>query len=156
MVRYIAVAEMIQVSLQILSPPPNFHMIMGIDEGPVVLAIENHRTGLLWNLMDKNPNIAAGLDAIFGPLCSLCGRVTDMDTGLPIHKAKVRLRRTKESEPYRTKTDQNGDYALDDIKCGTYQRLKVKKNAYEAYKERRLDIDCPLVRDVELQKKQPD
>jgi hypothetical protein len=129
------------------------HMIMGIDEGPVLLAIENHRSGLLWNLTDKNPNITAGLDIIFGPLCSLCGRVTDMDTGIPIHKAKVRLRRTKETTPHRTKTDENGGYVLDHIKCGTYRQLRVKKKEYETYKERRLDIDCPLVRDVELKRR---
>jgi len=34
---------------------------LGIDQGPIVLMIENYRSGLLWNLMRKNPYIIAGL-----------------------------------------------------------------------------------------------
>jgi len=33
----------------------------GIDQGPVVLMIENYRTGLLWNLMRGCPAVATGL-----------------------------------------------------------------------------------------------
>jgi hypothetical protein len=33
----------------------------GIDQGPVVLMIENYRSGLLWNLMRRCPAIVAGL-----------------------------------------------------------------------------------------------
>ena len=33
----------------------------GIDQGPVVLAIENYRTGLLWEIMRRCPYIVAGL-----------------------------------------------------------------------------------------------
>lgn len=33
----------------------------GIDQGPVVLMIENYRTGLLWNIMRRSPPIRAGL-----------------------------------------------------------------------------------------------
>jgi hypothetical protein len=33
----------------------------GIDQGPVVLMIENYRTGLSWNLMRRSPPIVAGL-----------------------------------------------------------------------------------------------
>jgi hypothetical protein len=44
------------------------HMMMGIDEGPMLLAIENYRSGLIWNLTNTNPNIKSGLDSIFGPL----------------------------------------------------------------------------------------
>jgi hypothetical protein len=33
----------------------------GIDQGPIVLMIENHRTGLLWNLMRRCPAIVTGL-----------------------------------------------------------------------------------------------
>ncbi|GAA0881088.1 hypothetical protein GCM10009119_40580 [Algoriphagus jejuensis] len=35
---------------------------LAIDQGPIVIMIENHRTGLLWNLFMKNPEIKAGLD----------------------------------------------------------------------------------------------
>ena len=33
----------------------------GIDQGPIVLVIENYRTGFLWNLMKKCPYIVTGL-----------------------------------------------------------------------------------------------
>jgi hypothetical protein len=34
---------------------------LGIDQGPIVLMAENHRTGLLWRLMKKNPHVVRGL-----------------------------------------------------------------------------------------------
>lgn len=34
---------------------------LGIDQGPILLQIENHETGLIWNIMKKNPYIIAGL-----------------------------------------------------------------------------------------------
>ena len=33
----------------------------GIDQGPVVLMIENYRTGLLWDIMSRCPAIVTGL-----------------------------------------------------------------------------------------------
>jgi len=36
-----------------------FHF--GIDQGPVILMIENYRTGLIWNIMRNSPYIVAGL-----------------------------------------------------------------------------------------------
>src|SRR3954447_1035843 len=33
----------------------------GIDQGPVALMVENHRTGLLWDLMRRCPYVATGL-----------------------------------------------------------------------------------------------
>jgi hypothetical protein len=33
----------------------------GVDQGPVVLMIENYRTGLIWSIMRRSPYIAAGL-----------------------------------------------------------------------------------------------
>jgi len=39
------------------STPSNF----GIDQGPVVLMIENYRTELLWNIMRRCPAVVAGL-----------------------------------------------------------------------------------------------
>lgn len=41
-------------------------MTMGINLGPMLLAIENYRSGLIWNLSENSPEIAAGLDHIFG------------------------------------------------------------------------------------------
>ena len=34
---------------------------LGIDQGPILLMIENHRSGLLWRLMRQNPYIRRGL-----------------------------------------------------------------------------------------------
>jgi hypothetical protein len=33
----------------------------GIDQGPVVLMIENYRTGLIWDLMRRCPSVVTGL-----------------------------------------------------------------------------------------------
>ena len=33
----------------------------GLNQGPIILMIENHRTGLLWQLMRNCPYIASGL-----------------------------------------------------------------------------------------------
>jgi hypothetical protein len=33
----------------------------GIDQGPIVLAVENYRTGLIWDLMRRCPYVVAGL-----------------------------------------------------------------------------------------------
>lgn len=35
---------------------------LGIDQGPILLMIENWRTGLVWNVMKRNPYIRAGLE----------------------------------------------------------------------------------------------
>ena len=42
------------------------HTIMGINVGPMLLAIENYRDRGIWKLTDKNPEIIAGLDSVFG------------------------------------------------------------------------------------------
>jgi hypothetical protein len=34
---------------------------LGIDQGPILIMIENYRTGLIWNLMKRNPYIVEGL-----------------------------------------------------------------------------------------------
>jgi hypothetical protein len=34
---------------------------LGIDQGPIVIMIENHRSGLVWNTLKKNPHIVRGL-----------------------------------------------------------------------------------------------
>jgi len=33
----------------------------GVDQGPVILMIENYRTGLIWNIMRRSPYVLAGL-----------------------------------------------------------------------------------------------
>ncbi len=42
------------------------NMTMGVDVGPMLLALENYRSGLIWNLTGRNREIQAGLDRIFG------------------------------------------------------------------------------------------
>ncbi len=37
------------------------HDYLGIDQGPIVIMIENHRSGLVWNTLRKNPHITRGL-----------------------------------------------------------------------------------------------
>ncbi|HYG23296.1 MAG TPA: glucoamylase family protein [Verrucomicrobiae bacterium] len=41
-------------------------MVMGVNVGPMLLAVENYRTRMIWKLMDRNPHIRIGLDRIFG------------------------------------------------------------------------------------------
>ena len=37
---------------------------LGIDQGPQIVMIENHRTGLLWNLFMQNEDVKNGLDKL--------------------------------------------------------------------------------------------
>lgn len=37
---------------------------LAIDQGPIVVMLENHRTGLLWNLFMSCPEVSAGLDTL--------------------------------------------------------------------------------------------
>lgn len=37
---------------------------LAIDQGPIILMIENYRTGLLWDLFMKNPEVKDGLDKL--------------------------------------------------------------------------------------------
>jgi hypothetical protein len=34
---------------------------LGIDQGPILAMIENHHSGLVWKLMQKNPYVARGM-----------------------------------------------------------------------------------------------
>ena len=34
---------------------------LGIDQGPILLQMENYQSGLIWNVMKKNPYIKKGL-----------------------------------------------------------------------------------------------
>jgi hypothetical protein len=34
---------------------------LGIDQGPILLMIENHRSGLVWEVMRENPHVVTGL-----------------------------------------------------------------------------------------------
>lgn len=42
------------------------HTIMGINVGPMLLAIDNYRSGQIWKLTDRNSHILAGMDEVFG------------------------------------------------------------------------------------------
>lgn len=42
------------------------HTIMGINVGPMLLAIDNYRGGAVWRLTEKDKSIVAGLNAVFG------------------------------------------------------------------------------------------
>jgi hypothetical protein len=41
-------------------------MAMGVNVGPMLLAIENYRSHQIWDLAARNPEISTGLDRIFG------------------------------------------------------------------------------------------
>ncbi len=42
------------------------NMTVGVNVGPMLLAIENYRSGMIWKLTAKSPIIEAGLDQVFG------------------------------------------------------------------------------------------
>ncbi len=42
------------------------HTIMGINVGPMLLAIDNYRSGVIWKLMAKDSQLSAGLNKVFG------------------------------------------------------------------------------------------
>jgi hypothetical protein len=42
------------------------HTIMGINVGPMLLAIDNYRSGAVWKLTNKNSQLTAGLNTVFG------------------------------------------------------------------------------------------
>lgn len=49
------------------SPEHNFWVAqryLAIDQGPVIIMIENYRTGLLWNLFMQNEDVQTGLDKL--------------------------------------------------------------------------------------------
>lgn len=37
---------------------------LAIDQGPIVVMMENHRSGLLWDLFMSAPEVTAGLDEL--------------------------------------------------------------------------------------------
>ncbi len=37
---------------------------IAIDQGPIVVMIENYRSGLLWDCFMKHPDVASGLSAL--------------------------------------------------------------------------------------------
>jgi hypothetical protein len=37
---------------------------LAIDQGPIIIMIENHRTGLLWNLFTSCPEVKNGMRAL--------------------------------------------------------------------------------------------
>ncbi len=45
-----------------VDPPWYGRDVIGIDKGITLLAIENHRTGLAWDLVSRNPWVRAGLE----------------------------------------------------------------------------------------------
>jgi hypothetical protein len=39
---------------------------LAIDQGPIIVMIENYRTGLVWNLLSNCPEIKNGLKNVLG------------------------------------------------------------------------------------------
>ena len=38
------------------------HQFLGIDQGPILLMAENHRSGMIWELMKESPYVRRGLE----------------------------------------------------------------------------------------------
>jgi hypothetical protein len=68
------------------------HTVMGINTGPLLLAIENYRSHMIWQLTARNPEITAGLDGIFGSaVAHRVARSVDRKSGA--YKVKLSWRR---------------------------------------------------------------
>jgi hypothetical protein len=67
---------------------------LGIDQGPIVLMIENHRSGLLWRRFMANPEIA--------PMLAAVGFVADSAsvTGVPVASVPLELRLAAAPNPF--------------------------------------------------------
>lgn len=69
------------------------HMMMGINIGPMLLSIENYRSGLMWNLMAANTNIQTGLNSIFTDVDNdedgVCAAVDCDDNNPDVHGAQT-------------------------------------------------------------------
>jgi hypothetical protein len=53
---------------------------LGIDQGPIILMIENYRSGLVWKVMKKNPHVRRGLER-----AGFTGGWLDALTNTPAH-----------------------------------------------------------------------
>ncbi len=86
----------------------------GLDQGPIVMMIENHRTGLLWNLMRKCPYIWRGLrQAGFGrgwleterePQCPQAVKGQWRERGTPFSKLSESTTPAERPEQHPTET----------------------------------------------------
>ncbi len=86
----------------------------------------------------------------FDSLGSLWGKVTDEKTGAPIKNAEIKL--SYKSNKYETKTDEYGDYQITNIEYGKY-KLEIKKKRYKTYKEKNLEINGDVFKDIQLKEK---
>src|ERR1700678_3565230 len=66
----------------------------GLDQGPIVMMIENYRTGFLWRLMRQSPYIVAGLQQAGFRNGWLCG---DSVAKSPCGKIRVASRQNAEA-----------------------------------------------------------
>ncbi len=58
---------------------------LGIDQGPIVVMIENHRTGLLWNVVMKDTDLKSGLEKLgFEYKSTSAGIIESAITGVKI------------------------------------------------------------------------
>jgi hypothetical protein len=83
------------------------HMLMGINEGPMLLAIENFRSQEIWDLTAKNQEISTGLNHIFGfgSVANYNVSVTNTDQGPSI---TVTWERTVGATEYQVFTSSDG------------------------------------------------
>src|SRR5580704_13855304 len=86
----------------------------GLDQGPIVMMIENHRTGLLWNLMRRCPFVWRGLrqagftsgwlDSETEPKCPHSVRCQWREGGTPFSKLSEGAKKCKRPHSHQTAT----------------------------------------------------
>src|SRR6185369_4651484 len=86
----------------------------GLDQGPIVMMIENHRTGLLWNLMRRSPYVWRGLqkagftggwlEAECEPQCPQAIKGRWREHGTPFSKLSEGTKQSERPDPHPTAT----------------------------------------------------
>ncbi|MDX6501493.1 MAG: hypothetical protein QOG23_4753 [Blastocatellia bacterium] len=86
----------------------------GLDQGPIVMMIENHRTGLLWNLMRRSPYIWRGLqqagfkggwlESEHEPQCPKVVRGRWRERGTPFSKLSEAAKQSERPDKHPTAT----------------------------------------------------
>jgi hypothetical protein len=90
---------------------------LAIDQGPIIVMIENYRSGLLWNLFMSNPEIQSALDSI--------GFVPDST------QSTVEFENLNSKNPFSLKNYPNPFNNQTEIEIGIYEPSNVRISIYD-------------------------
>lgn len=79
--------------------------------------------------------------------CSIFGKVTDADTGIPIEDTSVEVK--SNNDTYRARTNGSGSYSIEKIRCGMY-KLEISKEDYHPFSDDNFDIKGHILFNIPL------